>query len=90
VRARGRGVDCIESDSGSRSSCDAVGVRDLKATRLAAGTALALSGSAIPDAQVNWVACRADAEAISSLIDSGSRGECLAPADAAVIADALR
>jgi hypothetical protein len=81
---------CIESDSGSRSSCDAVGVRDLKATRLAAGAALTLSGSATPDAQVNWVACRGDAEAISSLIDGGSRGECLATADDAVIADAQR
>lgn len=81
---------CIEPESGSRSGCDAVGVHDLKNTRLAAGAALPLAGGATPDAQVNWVACRADVEAISRLIDSGRRGECLATADDTVIADAQR
>ena len=63
----------------SARACESLGKRDLQTTQVAAGETLALAHQAAADKQVNWVACRVDADAVSSLTERGSRGECLTP-----------
>lgn len=78
---------CIEEVSGSTRACEGLGKRDLQTAQVAAGEALTLAHQAAADKQVNWVACRVDADAVSSLTERGSRGECLTPVIEPLVAD---
>lgn len=79
---------CIEELSGSARACESLGKRDLQTAQVAAGETLALAHQAAADKQVNWIACRVDADAVSSLTERGSRGECLTPVNEPLVADA--
>lgn len=82
---------CVADGNGSGGGrpCAEVGSRDTTMTRLAAGASLAVDVDAV-DAEIRWVACRSEADAHSSLIDGGTRGECLAPVGEPLVADAAR
>ena len=79
---------CVEAASGSARACEGLGKRDMTMARIAAGDTMKLVSQAAADSQVNWVACRGDADAISSLTLGGTRGECLTPASAPLVANA--
>jgi len=79
---------CIEEMSGSARACENLGKRDLQTAQVAAGETLALAHQAAAEKQVNWVACRVDADVVSSLTERGTRGECLTPVTEPLVADA--
>lgn len=68
---------CIDAEDGGARRCAAIGHRGFDAVAIAAGAQLALSGAMPVDAGINWVACKAGEATYSTLINNGTRGECL-------------
>lgn len=73
---------CVD-DRGSDHACAADGARTIDGRRLAPGASVAIKdeSSALADADIDWIACRADSGAVSGLFqDHGQiRGTCLVP-----------
>jgi hypothetical protein len=73
---------CVD-DNGSDHDCAADGVGAIDSRRLAPGASVAVADESSPlaDADINWIACRADSGAVSGLSqDHGRvRGTCLVP-----------
>lgn len=68
---------CVDAEDGGARRCAAIGHRGFEAVAIAAGAQLALSGAMPVDAGINWVACKAGEATYSTLINNGTRGECL-------------
>lgn len=68
---------CIDSDGKGVRHCEHIGRRDFEAVTLAAGKRLTVATTVPVDADIRWVACRAGDQHYSTLIDDGTRGECL-------------
>jgi hypothetical protein len=69
---------CIDDmDAGARA-CDAVGHRKAESHRIEPRAAIAIQANAAwGNADLDWVACKADTTKTSTLIANGTRGECL-------------
>ncbi|MBA4286191.1 MAG: hypothetical protein C0434_11740 [Xanthomonadaceae bacterium] len=70
---------CIASDGNGNGAmrCDRIGRRGFEAATIAAGKRLTVATTVPVDADIRWVACRAGEHHYSTLIDDGTRGECL-------------
>lgn len=68
---------CIDAEQSTAKRCDAIGRRGFESVEIAAGSRLALNGFAPVDADISWVACKASDSTYSTLINKGTRGECL-------------
>ncbi len=68
---------CIDAEDGGARRCEAIGRRGFESVQIAAGSRLALNHGAPVDAEINWVACKAGDSTYSTLINNGTRGECL-------------
>lgn len=68
---------CIASDGNPAMRCDRIGRRGFEAVTIAAGKRLTVATTVPIDADIRWVACRAGDQHYSTLIDDGTRGECL-------------
>ena len=75
---------CFDGSPDRESACDAVGHRKMESRRIDPGAVLPLKREAAAADQVIWVACRnLDGSVFSSLIQDGTRGECLGAETAA-------
>jgi hypothetical protein len=70
---------CIDDDATDAHACRAVGHRRVETRRIEPGAALDLPMDVLARRDVNWVACRAEAAAVS-LVEGGMYGECLGDA----------
>jgi len=68
---------CIATEGQGAARCNTVGHRGFKALEIAAGGHATVTESAPIGAELNWVACKVDRDSVSTLIDNGTRGECL-------------
>lgn len=67
---------CVDDMQAGKRACEAMGHRKIATQRIDAGAGLRLGREAIPNSDLNWVACRSEAKAVS-LTNEGTRGECL-------------
>lgn len=68
---------CIDAEQGAAKRCDAIGRRGFESVEIAADSHYTLNGVAPVDADISWVACKASDSTFSTLINKGTRGECL-------------
>ena len=68
---------CIAADSTGAMRCDRIGRRGFESVAIAAGDRITIAATVPVDADINWVACRSANNHYSTLIEDGSRGECL-------------
>lgn len=79
---------CVDDAQAGKRACEAMGHRKIATQRIDAGAGLTLGREAIPNSDLNWVACRSEALAVS-LTHEGTRGECLGEVPTVAEADSI-
>lgn len=77
---------CIAADDVGAMRCDQIGRRGFESIEIAARGRATIAASLPVDADVRWVACQSADNHHSTLIDNGTRGECLVSAGPTAVA----